>query len=608
MAKNKFEKNAVSDEDKKKITKERFKNTLKIFAFIKPYKTKFIIGLVFLVLSSLTILAFPFFTGKLIDAATGKGKEWYIDINYITVLLIVVLFFQAIFSYLRVVFFSSVSENAMADVRKNLYQKMVSLPIVFFEKRRVGELTSRITSDVSQLQDVLSITLAEFFRQFSVLIVGTAIILVTSTKLSLFMLITFPFLVLIALFFGRYIRTLSKKTQDELADANTIVEETLQAIQTVKVFTNEWFEVNRYQKSLGKVVQNAVHAAKYRGAFISFIIFALFGGIVLVLWYGAGLVSEKEITIGELTSFIIYTSFIGASVGGLGDMYGQLQKTIGSSERILEILEEDGELNFISEGERLNSKRYDGTIVFDNVHFSYPSRADFSVLNGISTTISAGSKIAVVGQSGAGKTTIAQLLLKFHAVSSGQIKIDNIALENLAITELRSNIGLVPQEVLLFGGTIQENIAYGKPNATLEEIKLAAQKANALSFIESFPEGFETLVGERGIKLSGGQRQRIAIARAILKNPPILILDEATSALDSASEKMVQQALDLLMQGRTTIIIAHRLSTIRNADKIIVLSQGKIVEEGTHEALAYLEKGVYSNLLKMQNESSLALI
>ena len=600
MAKNRFESKIVNENDKVKVTGERLKKTTEIFHFIKPYRGKFITGAIFLLLSSITVLAFPYMTGKLIDAATGKSTNLWGNINIICSLLIVVLFFQSVFSFLRILLFSKVSENAMADVRRALYQKIISLPLEFFEKRRIGELTSRQTNDVSQLQDVLSITLAEFFRQITVLIIGTAVILITSPKLSVFMLLTFPVLVLAAFYFGRSIRTYSKKTQDELANANIVVEETFQAIQVVKIFTNELFELKRYSHSLDKVVNIALDTAKRRGLFISFIIFALFGGIVLVLWYGATLVRSEEITIGELTSFIIYTAFIGGSVGGLGDMYGQLQKTIGATERIMEILHESGEVDLTLSENGFN--RYKGFIQFQEVSFAYPSRKEVQVLKSLSFDIFPGNKIALVGASGAGKSTIAQLLLRFYTPDHGSIKIDGKDLISYNLTELRSNIAVVPQEVILFGGTILENILYGNPDASMEEIVEAAKKANAYDFIANFPDGFNTLVGERGVKLSGGQKQRIAIARAILKNPPVLILDEATSALDSESEHLVQEALNKLMENRTTIIIAHRLSTIKTVDKILVIDQGRIAETGTHEDLLSLKTGIYSKLLKMQTE------
>jgi ABC-type multidrug transport system fused ATPase/permease subunit len=516
--------------------------------------------------------------------------------------LIGVLLVQAGFSFMRIWLFSLVSERSMADIRKALYQKLLTLSIPFFEKRRVGELTSRISADVALLQDIISITLAEFLRQIVTLFVGIGIIFYTSPKLTLFMLGTFPILIVVAFVFGKQLRKISKSTQDKLAEANVVVEETFQAISMVKAFVNEWFEIRRYNEALDKVVTNSLHGARLRGAFVSFVILAIFGGIVGVLWYGAKLVAANEMSVGALTSFIIYTTFIGASVGGIGEIYGQLQKTIGASERLFELLTEQGEISL--EHQATTTTVAVGAISFNDVRFAYPSRPEMEVLKGITFDIAQGQKIALVGQSGAGKSTIMQLLLRFYEVNAGQINIDQQNINDIDLATLRNSIGVVPQEVILFGGSIKENILYGKPTATEEEISHAASQANALNFIKSFPEGFDTLVGDRGIKLSGGQKQRIAIARAILKNPKILILDEATSALDNESEVLVQQALENLMVNRTTIIIAHRLSTIRHVDTIFVFSEGTIHEHGSHEALAKIENGFYANLLRVSSLSA----
>ena len=548
----------VDEKDKKKVSKEGFSKTLKIFRFTLPYKGAFLAGMIFLALSSATTLSFPKLIGEIV--AVIEGKSAY-SLNQVIVFLFGILIFQAIFSFFRIYFFTQVSERAMADVRRTLYSKIVTLPIPFFEQRRVGELMSRITSDVSQLQDVLSTTIAEFFRQITTLVVGIAIISVISWKLTLFMLATFPVLVIAAFVFGRYIRKLSKKAQDQLATANVVVEETLQSINVVKAFTNEQLEVNRYSTALNKVIVTALQNARFRGGFVSFIIFALFGGIVGVVWFGAGLVQSGDLAFNELMTFIFYTMFIGGSVGGLGDMYAQIQKTIGASERILEILEEKSEVQLetgsqkseVRSGEVLTEsptsfQRFYGDIAFQNLAFSYPSRADIAVLKEISFEVKSGEKIALVGYSGAGKSTIVQLLMRYYQPESGQILVDGKNIDGYDITAYRQNIAVVPQEVMLFGGTIYENIAYGKPGATENEVIEAARKANALEFIETFPEQFQTIVGERGVKLSGGQRQRVAIARAILKDPAILILDEATSSLDAESEKLVQEALDGLMK------------------------------------------------------------
>ncbi|MEX0812862.1 MAG: ABC transporter transmembrane domain-containing protein [Chitinophagales bacterium] len=588
----------MEESNKKRVRFEDIKKASGIFKYVLPYKFSFIIGSIFLVFSSLTGLIFPYITGKLVDAATGEF-QYFENINLIALGLVGVLLLQAIFSYMRVILFANVSEKAMGDIRNDLFKKIIGLPFPFFEERRIGELVSRITADVTQIQDTLSVTLAEFFRQIATLVIGIAIIFITSTKLTLLMLATYPPIVIVAFIFGKYIRKLSKQTQDALADANTVAEESFQSIQTVKSFANEVYESLRFSGEIKQVVGFALKAAKYRAAFISFIIFGLFGGIVLVLWYGAGLVEKGEMTIGDLTAFIIYTTFIGASVGGMGDVYAKIQKTIGSSERIKEILEEESEIE-VNSDRKIAKVGLKGKIELKSLSFFYPSRKDITVIKDIDLRIDPGKKLALVGPSGAGKSTIIQLILGYYKDYIGEILFDGRDLKSFQVDALRKEIALVPQEIILFGGSIKENIAYGNPDATEAEIMEAAEKANALEFIESFPEGLETLVGERGVKLSGGQKQRIAIARAILKDPVILILDEATSSLDAESESLVQSALNRLMENRTSIIIAHRLSTIRNADQIAVIENGNIVQQGNHDMLLKDKNGLYANLTQLQ--------
>jgi ABC transporter fused permease/ATP-binding protein len=588
----------ASDDDapKAKLDKKAFKTLLGIYKFMMPYKGYFSLGLLCLFSSSFIMLAFPEYTGKLLDSAFKTEKTG--DLNNIALTLIGILVIQGFFSFFRIYLFSQVSERSMSDLRNALYKKFMTLPMTFFDKKRTGELMSRITADIELLHDTFSITLAEFFRQLIILIAGIVLLFFKSAQLTLFMLAIVPVLMVGAMFFGKYIRKISKTVQDELAKSNIIVEETLQGIATVKSFVNEYFEVGRYAESQKTVVALALKSANYRGLFVSFIIFTLFGAIVAVLWFGTGLVADKVLTFGELTTFIIYTMFIAGSIGGLGDIYGQIQKAIGASERILEIIEQKSE-NTASEKVKNVFSPQNTSVRFEHVSFSYPTRSDVEVLKGIHFEAKSGEKLALVGYSGSGKSTTVQLLMRFYEPTGGRILVGGENIDTLSLAEYRSLFAVVPQEVLLFGGTVRENIAYGDTDASEEQIREAARKANALQFIEGFPEGFDTLVGERGVKLSGGQRQRIAIARAVLKNPKILILDEATSSLDAESEALVQEALEELMKNRTTIIIAHRLATIRRADKILVMNAGEIVENGTHESLI-AKKGIYGQLVNLQ--------
>ncbi len=578
---------------KKRLKGKDIKMLAGVFRYMLPYKGWFVVGLIALGLSTVILLAFPRLAGELFDAAQGNGK-YFDDIDDVVVAVLGILFVQGVFSFVRVYTFSIVNERGMRDLRAALYRKIVWLPMSFFDSRRTGELMSRITADISTLQDMFSFTLAELLRQVITVVAGTTLLFVLAPSLTVFMLLTFPLLVLSALFFGKYIRVLSREAQDKLAGANIVVEESLQAMPVVKAFTNERLQIGRYASALDEVVDVALRAARYRSAFIAFVIFAIFGGIVGVAWYGAHLLASGQLSLGLLVSYIIYTPFIGFSIGGLGDVYAQVQKSVGASERVLEILDQRDEDP--GDSKTLSLK---GDIHFDNVSFSYPSRPDYPVLEQLDFFVAEGEKVALVGQSGAGKSTVINLLMRFYPATQGVIRVDGSDIASHDLAAYRSNLGIVPQEVILFGGTIMENIRYGKPGASDEAVRQAALKANALEFIERFPEKFETLVGDRGVKLSGGQRQRIAIARAILKDPAILILDEATSSLDAQSESLVQEALEKLMEGRTTIIIAHRLSTIRKTNRIFVIQHGRLAEMGSHAELTGTE-GIYSKLLKIQ--------
>ncbi|AOC96807.1 Putative multidrug export ATP-binding/permease protein [Flavobacterium anhuiense] len=588
-----------NDLPKSKITATSLNKAKTIFTYAGHHKWKFFIGLIFLLLTGATALAFPKLMGMLVDCVKNKNGD---EANQIALGLIVILFLQSFFSFFRLSLFVNFTENTLANLRLALYTNLVKLPMTFFSQKRVGELNSRISADITQIQDTLTTTIAEFLRQF-ILIIGGIILLATeSFKLTLLMLSVVPLVAIAAVVFGRFIRKYSKKVQDQVAESQVIVEETMQGISIVKAFANEWYEIARYKGKISEVVKLAIKGGKYRGYFASFIIFCLFGAIVAVVWYGVRLSIAGEMSVGQLISFVLYSTFVGASFGGIAELYAQIQKAIGATERVFELLDESPEK--INSDLNKNQEKIKGNVTFKNVAFSYPTRQEIQVLKDVNFSAEFGQKIAIVGPSGAGKSTISSLLLRFYDITSGEISVDGKNIYDYDLENLRGNMSIVPQDVILFGGTIRENIAYGKPDATDEEIIQAAKQANAFNFVDSFPEKFETLVGERGVKLSGGQRQRIAIARALLKNPSILILDEATSSLDSESEKLVQEALEVLMEGRTSIIIAHRLSTIRNADKILVLDNGKISEEGTHQELINLENGIYKNLSNLQFSNS----
>ena len=578
--------------EKIKLNKGSLKKALRVFKYLKPYKSAYILGLVFLLLSSFASLVFPMFIGEMVDASQ-KSME---SINQMALLLFGLFSLQAIFSYFRIVLFVNVTEKFLAKLRQATYEHLIRLPMTFFNKRRVGELNSRIASDISLLQETFTTTSAEFIRQLIIVVGGIILLGFTSLKLAGFMLSIFPVIIIVAVIIGRKLRAYSKTVQEHIASSNTIVEETLQGITNVKAFANEIFESLRYKQKTEDIVKYGIKGGKLRAAFASFIIIGIFGAIAAVIWYGARLIHSGDMSMGDLTSFLMLTIFIGASIGSIADLYAQIQKAIGATEKLMEILDETPEEH--TEGEITHHIK--GSISFKELSFSYPNRVDVEVLSGINLSVAQGEQIALVGASGAGKSTITQLMMRFYQDYSGNLLIDDTEITDLPLTDLRKQIAIVPQDILLFGGTIKENIAYGKPEASDEEIQKAAEQANAHQFVSDFPEGYETLVGERGIQLSGGQRQRIAIARAILKDPKILILDEATSALDSESESLVQEALEKLMKGRTSLVIAHRLATVRNSDKIFVLEKGQIVESGNHDELSTLENGTYKKLSALQ--------
>jgi len=591
-----------ADVPKAKINKTTLADAKAIFRYLQPYKGMFLTGLLFIGLSSGTTMAFPYLLKRLIDSAHGDIKGTFATTpGSIALTMIAVLAVQMVFSFMRIYLFTYVGEHAVADMRKEIYRRLIIMPMDFFAQRRVGELSSRITADVSQIQDAVTGLLAELLRGILTLIIGIGLIVYISPKMTLMMLSVIPVIIVIALIFSKRIRKLARQAQDNLADSGTIVQETLQGIGNVKAFSNEWYEIDRYNKSISGVVQLAIKNGRFRGLFVSFLLFSVFGAIVLVVWYGAGLMQQGVLSFGDLTAFVIYTAFVGSTMAGFAELYSQLQKTLGATQRVRELLNEPIESVEIAQSPIPQHLKLRGAVRLDHIAFSYPSRSEVEVLHDISLEAAPGEQVAIVGHSGAGKSTLIGLLLRFYAPTRGKMYFDDLDADQIPLTQLRKQIALVPQDILLFGGTIFENIAYGLPGATQEAVEAAAKKANAHDFIKGFPDGYETVVGERGVKLSGGQRQRVAIARAILKDPAILLLDEATSSLDSESEALVQEALNNLMQNRTSFIIAHRLSTIRSADKIVVLENGMVKESGTHQELMNSASGLYRNLTLMQN-------
>ncbi len=602
------------EKKEKKFSRKALLKSWGIFRYLKKDRWLFLAGLLLLVVSGLLVIVITALLGRLVnpsgDNTLPGGQMTEMIQNFVPInpswgdtgltltVLVVILIIQGIFSFLRVYIFAFVTENAMYDLRRDAFNTIIRMPMQFFNERRVGDLSSRLSADISTIQETLTITLAEFIRQTVIIIVGIGWLVSYSYKLTLVMLLTLPVMIIAIALFGRFIKKLGKETQDKVAESGVIVNESLTGIVNVKSFSNEIFEAVRFAASIKSIRKVALKGAIWRGVFGTFIIIFLFGALGLVMGVGAYLRDTGELPGGVLSQFIFITGLVAGSIGGLAAQMGSINRSLGVIENVMEILDQKTE--DISLEKLPDTKKINGNITFKNVNFRYPSRQDVEVLGGVNFEVKSGQTVALVGSSGSGKSTIAALIQRFYDPTSGTILFDEKNAFDYTLQELRSQMAYVPQEVILFGGTIKENIAYGKPEATDDEIKNAAAKANALGFIESFPDGFNTVVGERGIQLSGGQRQRIAIARAVLRNPTVLLLDEATSALDSESEQLVQSALDNLMLGRTSLVIAHRLSTIRNADLIVVLEKGKVVESGTHQELISKDNGIYKRLSEIQ--------
>ena len=571
-----------------------------ILGYLMREKAVFLPSLLALFLTALLSLAFPYFLKELVGNPSDALKRSVDSAlilersNRIVLELLAVLGLQAVVAFFRVQGFIRSGESALNNLRSDLYRHLLRLPMSYFHEQRAGALSNRISSDLGVVRDTLLNTVPQAVRQSVILIGGLTFIFISSWKLSLIMLSSVPVVVLAVAFFGRKVRGYSKSAQDSLAEAGTVIEETVQGMADVKAFANEDFESRRYGSALERFFHVASRGARSRAAFLAFIIFALFGTISMVIWQGARMLATEQITWTNFASFILFSIFVGASLGSFPEIVSQLQQTSGATERLRELLDAKPER---ADGD--DRAALHGAVEFERVSFRYPSRPEACVLDDLSFAVQPGQRVALVGPSGAGKSTVLSLILGFGDPDAGRILFDGCEAKEISLRAIRSQMAIVPQEVLLFGGTIRENVGYGKSGATEDEIREACRLANATEFIDRLPEGMDTMVGPRGVKLSGGQRQRIAIARAILANPRILLLDEATSALDSESERLVNEALERLMQGRTSIVIAHRLSTVRHADRILVFNQGRIVESGTHDEMV-AQPGMYRLLVETQ--------
>jgi len=565
----------------------------RLLGYLKPYWRRMAVALLCLLVTTGVGLTFPYVIQNLLDIVVGQQD--FTLLNRISGGLLLLFLLRFFFGYAQRYLISYVGERVIVDIRKQVYDNLLRLSLRFFTERRVGELVSRLSSDVTLIRTALTNNVATVVSQALTFVGALVIIVLLNWRLTLFVLALLPPVGLLGALFGVRLRRISTEVQDELADATTVVEEALQGIRIVKSFVREVYEVARYGKALDATFAAAMRLTRVRAAFGPLMYLLTFTAITGVLWFGGREVIQGRLTIGGLAGFLFYAMTIGGSVSAFTALYTQLQEALGASRRVFEILDTTPDVQDRPGATLLGE--VEGRLTFEEVHFAYDQRAP--VLQGISLAVEPGEVLALVGPSGAGKSTVFNLIPRFYDPSQGRVTLDGHDLRDLTQDSLRAQIGIVPQETLLFGGTIRENILYGRLDASEDDLLAAARAANAHDFISDLPDGYETAVGERGVKLSGGQRQRIAIARAILKDPRILLLDEATSSLDSESESLVQEALERLMAGRTTVIIAHRLSTVQIADRIAVLDAGRLVEMGPHQDLI-ARGGLYARLHAMQ--------
>jgi subfamily B ATP-binding cassette protein MsbA len=568
----------------------------RLFVFARPYRAKILWATLAVVFSSALGLVFPRIMGDLVDSALGKidGAN-NASLDRYALILVGVFLLQAIFNFIRTYWLSVAGEGVVADLRRSVFDRVIRLGVPFFDQRKTGEITSRLTADAAVVQQTVSTAVAQALGQAITLIGGVILLFMLSFRLSLTVLIVVPVAVIAAFVFGRKLRRISTAFQDRLAIANSLAEEAISSVRVVKWFTAEEETARLYDRDIRESYAIAVRRARVRAVFVPSVTFAMFSTLALVLWQGGHQVIAGNLTAGNLVTFLLYSLTVAGAVGTFTGLYAQLQEALGASRRIFELLDEPPEVAAVSE--TVNPEPV-GTVAFEDVHFSYAGREQ-EVLSGINLEVGKGEVVALVGPSGAGKTTMVQLIPRFYDVISGRVVVDGVDVRDQDIDQLRDRMAAVPQEIELFSGTIAENLRVAKAEATETELVETCRAANAHEFIMSFPEGYDTIVGERGIKLSGGQRQRVAIARALLADPKLLILDEATSSLDAESEALVQAALEVLMRDRTTVVIAHRLSTVRRADRLVVLAEGRIIEEGNHDELV-AKKGLYSELYARQ--------